>query len=402
MVESGTNLEVEVDKLVYGGDGLSRVNGQVALTPFVLPGERAQVVVEERKPGLLRTRLVEVRSPAPQRVEPPCPYFGRCGGCHYQHAVYEAQLEAKRAILIEVLARVGKITAPERIQVISGEPWEYRNRSQFHVRGSELGYQEAGSHRLCAIDRCPISSPKLNTIIDVFRGMLRDSRWPRFIRSLEAFTNERDVQINVRESDRPVARRFFDWCAERIPGYTPSAVEYPAAGFLYRVGPRSFFQVNRHLVDALVAAALDGLQGEDALDLYAGVGLFSLPMAARFGEVTSVESGSGAVRDLIFNLERAGLPVRVEQNTAEKYLHTLERPPACVLLDPPRAGLGKAVVRRLLELGPLEIVLVACDPATLARDLRLLLDGGYSLIRITLADLFPQTFHLETVVRLKH
>jgi 23S rRNA (uracil1939-C5)-methyltransferase len=402
MVESGTNLEVEVDKLVYGGEGLSRVDGQVTLTRFVLPGERAQVVVEERKPGLLRTRLVELRTAAPQRVEPGCPYFGRCGGCHYQHADYETQLAAKRAILVEVLARVGKITAPERIETISAEPWQYRNRSQFHIRGSELGYLEGGSHRLCAIERCPISSPKLNDVIGALREMLRDARWPSFLHSVEAFTNEQDVQINIRVSDRPVAQRFFDWCAERIPGYTPAALEYPAAGFLYRVGPRSFFQVNRHLADALVRAALEGLQGDDALDLYAGVGLFSLPMASRFREVTSVESGSGAVRDLIFNLARAGLPVRVEQNTAETYLNELDRAPACVLLDPPRAGLGKNVARRLVELRPPEIVIVACDPATLARDLRILLDGGYGLERMTLVDLFPQTFHLETVAVLRH
>jgi 23S rRNA (uracil1939-C5)-methyltransferase len=401
MVETGTNLEVEVEKLVYGGEGLSRADGQVTLTPFVLPGERVQVAVEERRPGLLRTRLLEVRNAAPERVRPECPYFGRCGGCHYQHVTYAAQLEAKQAILREVLARVGKISAPERMEMVSGEPWQYRNRSQFHLRGSELGYLEARSHRLCAIDHCPISSPGVNRVIGVLREMMRDSRWPRFIRSLEVFTNERDVQINVLESARPVARRFFDWCAERIPGYVPGALEYPAGGVPYRVSPRSFFQVNRYLAEPLASATLEGLEGNEALDLYAGVGLFTLPMSRRFREVTAVEAGSGAVRDLIFNLERAGLPVRVEQNTAEKFLQDFQGSPACVLLDPPRAGIGGNVARRLVALGPASIVIVACDPATLARDLRVLLDGGYIVEKLTLVDLFPQTFHLETVARLR-
>lgn len=401
MAESGTNLEVTVEKLVYGGDGLSRVNGQVALTPFVLPGEDAEVAVEERKPGLLRTRLVEIRQAAPERVEPRCPYFGRCGGCHYQHASYEAQLVAKRAILVEVLARVGKIAAPENIAILAAEPWEYRNRSQFTLRGTELGYLEARSHRLCAITHCPISSPKLNETIGTLREMMQDARWPRFIRSLEIFSDEQSVQLNVLESEKPVARRFFDWCAESIAGYAPGAIDYAAAGVQYRVSPRSFFQVNRRLVDALVSAALDGLQGERALDLYAGVGLFSLPLASRFQEVVSVESGSGAVRDLIFNLERAALPVRVEQTTAEQYLAQSSQPPDCILLDPPRAGLGKAVVQSLTAIRPPSIVIVACDPATLARDLAGLLNSGYTLEKLVLVDLFPQTFHLETIARLR-
>jgi 23S rRNA (uracil1939-C5)-methyltransferase len=169
----------------------------------------------------------------------------------------------------------------------------------------------------------------------------------------------------------------------------------------FRVSRNSFFQVNRFLLDRLVEVALEGAEGETALDLYAGVGLFSLALARGFKEVAAVESGSGAVRDLEFNAERAGLAnLRAERQTAEEYLQKLEHAPDFVLLDPPRAGLGKAVVRRLAELRPRQVTIVSCDPATLARDLAGLTAAGYRVEQMTLVDLFPQTFHLETVVRL--
>jgi 23S rRNA (uracil1939-C5)-methyltransferase len=228
--------------------------------------------------------------------------------------------------------------------------------------------------------------------------MLRDPRWPRFVRSVEVFTDETGVQVNVLESDRPVARRFFDWCAERMGGMMPEALDYRGR---FRVGRHSFFQVNRFLADRLVETALGETRGGSALDLYAGVGLFSLPLAVRFAEVTAVESVAAAAADLRFNAERAlAGNLRVERRTAEAYLATLTQAPDFVLLDPPRAGMGAPVVRRLSELRPREIAIVACDPATLARDLAGLLAAGYRIDRMAMVDLFPQTFHLETVVRL--
>ena len=388
-----------VEKLVYGGDGLGRLEGRVVLAPFVLPGERIRAQAEREKPGLVRARALEVLQPAPERVSAPCPYFGRCGGCHYQHAPYELQLAAKKEILREELRRVGKLDPPDHIEVIAAEPWGYRNRIQLHIEGGRLGYWEARSHTLCAIDRCPISSPKLNETITALNGMLRDARWPRFVRALEIFTDESQVQVNIIDSAQPVARRFFDWCAEQIPGFVPGAMDYRGQ---YRVGGQSFFQVNRLLLDKLVETALEGAEGESALELYAGVGLFSLALGGRFHQAVAVESGSAAVRDLQFNLERAGRAnVAAKKGTAEEHLLSRERPPDFVLLDPPRAGLGKTVVQRLTELRPPLLALVSCDPATLARDLAVLRAGGYRIEKMTLVDLFPQTYHLETVVRLR-
>jgi 23S rRNA (uracil1939-C5)-methyltransferase len=368
------------------------------LTPYVLPGERIRAQAEQEKPGLVRARALEVLEPSAERVAAACPYFGRCGGCHYQHAPYEVQLRAKRAILEEALLRLGKLEPPENIDVIAAEPWGYRNRTQLHIEGRRIGFREARSHKLCVIDRCPISSPKLNETIATLSEMLRDRRWPRFVESLEIFTDEEQVQLNIVDTTQPVARRFFDWCAERIPGLVTGALDY---GGRFRVSSNAFFQINRFLVDRLVAAAVEGSQGETAVDLYAGVGLFTLALAASFREVIAVESGSGAVRDLEFNAARTGRAnIRAEQNTTEAYLDSLTSAPDLVLLDPPRAGLGKSVVRRLGELMPRAITLVSCDPTTLARDLQGLLAAGYGIQKITLIDLFPQTYHLETIVHL--
>ncbi|MCC6366686.1 MAG: class I SAM-dependent RNA methyltransferase [Bryobacterales bacterium] len=389
-----------MEKLVYGGDALARDNGQVILTPFLLPGESARVRVVEQKSQLLKARVEEVLVPSAHRVTPRCPHFGPCGGCHYQHAAYEYQLEQKLAILREVFSRVGKMEAPGEIEVLSGPPFGYRNRAQFHFDGRNIGYHEAGSRNVLAVEDCPISSPKLLQAFAAIRRMSADTRFPRFLRTLELFTNETDVQLNVLSSAQPVAKRFFEWSAREIPGLLSGAITYAAAGFEFRVSHDAFFQVNRFLIDTLVEAALRDAEGESALDLYSGVGLFSLPLAKRFQKVTAVESGAAAWRDLKFNAERAGVALDAQQASAEHFLAANQASIDFVLADPPRAGLGKHAVQRLLEAKPRRLTIVSCDPATLARDLAALC-GAYSLDSLTMIDLFPQTFHLETVARLR-
>jgi len=393
------NFVVKVEKLVYGGDGLARLEGRVVFAPFCLPGERIRAAAEREKPGLVRARTLEVLEAAPERVNAGCEYFGHCGGCHYQHAPYAYQLDAKRAILEEELRRLAHTTPPEEIEVIAGEPWGYRNRAQFHLEDGRLGYHEARSHRVWGISHCPISSPRINQAIAALNQMMHEGRWPRFVQTIEVFTDEHEVQVNVLETLRPVARRFFDWCGERIPGLVEGPLDYRGE---FRVSSNSFFQVNRFLLDPLVEAATRGAEGDTALDLYAGVGLFSLALARRFRKVTAVESGGGAVRDLRFNAERANVAhLRSEQATSEAFLEKLDKAPDFILMDPPRTGVGKAMVARLNDLKPRAITIVACDPATLCRDIAGLMAGGYRIVRMALIDLFPQTFHLETVVRLE-
>lgn len=383
--------DVQIEKWVYGGEGLARLDGRVLLAPFVLPGENVRI---EASDGL-HARLVEVVAPAPERTPPPCPLFAICGGCHYQHAPYEYQLARKVEILREQLQRVGKLKFEGEIGVISGPPLGYRNRAQFHIANGKIGYLAPRSHDLVPVDaECPVSSPRLNQALAEMRGRLGDPRFPRFIRSLEMFTDEMDVQINVVESDRPVARRFYEWCESK------EALDYATSFGVFRVSPRSFFQVNRFLIEKLLEAALPESGGGMALDLYAGVGLFALPLARRFGSVMAVESGSSAARDLEFNAARAGVTVKVEQARVEDFLSRLQATPEFVLADPPRAGLGKEVVGHLLRLAAERITIVSCDPATLARDLAALA-AAYRIESLMMVDLFPQTFHLETVARLR-
>lgn len=393
--------EIKIEKLVYGGDGLARLNGKVVLTPFVLPGETARVQTVQETAGMIRARLVEIIEPSPHRLPAPCPYFARCGGCHYQHAPYEKQVEWKRAILEEALRRIGKFEPPEEIVLVAGPPWEYRNRMQFHLRGGRIGLYQAGSHRLEPIEHCPISAPKINEALAVLRRMTKQERFPSFLRSLELFTNGAEVQLNVLETaGHGVARGFFEWCAKWIPGAQAATLDYPAIGETFRVGHRSFFQVNRFLIDSLVETALQGAEGESAFDLYAGVGLFSLPLARRFRAVRAVESTRGAFADLKHNAERSGLPVEAARATAESFLKSLERTPDFVLADPPRSGLGHGVVRQLLRIRPPRITVVSCDPSTLARDMAALVTGAYQIDALALVDLFPQTYHIEAVATL--
>lgn len=370
-----------IEKLVYGGEGLARLEGKVVLTSFVAAGEVVSAEIERAKNDLWRGRLVEVLEPASSRVVPGCPYFGRCGGCQYQHIDYASQFEQKQAILREVLQRVGKIEFAGEIGVVSSEPWQYRNRVQVHIQDGAVGYFAQGSRDLCAIDHCPISSPRLNEAI----GKIAEMDLRGISSAVELFTNETDVQVNV--VDR-VPRRALDMLAG-LGVTTP--IQYEG----FQVSRNSFFQINRFLVDRLVETAIGDAKGDWAIDLYAGVGLFSKKLTGRFGKVTAVESGGSAFRDLEQNFGQEAVHANVED-----YLARLEGKPDFILADPPRAGLGKQVVRDLVRIRAPRVTIVSCDPATLARDLTGLIAENYRIEKITLADLFPQTFHLETVVEL--
>lgn len=393
---------VTVEKLVYGGSGLARHEGRAVLIPFTIPGDRVSIAVERERTGLWEARAVDWMERGPAWQAAPCAVYGECGGCHYQQISYPAQLEAKTEILREVLRRIGKIEAPAGIPVLHGEPWGYRNRSQFHIDRARIGFQQLRSNRLVPIEQCPISAPMINEAVASIRKMLHDPHWPRFLKSLELFTNGEKVLVNVRETEgnRGLAKGFFSWLAKSIPGAQEGALEYEACGFRFRVSHGAFFQVNRFMLETLVETALPTEPGDSALDLYAGVGLFSLPLTRRFKKVAAVETDGAAVRDLAANAQSHTLSVEVHRMQAEQYLESLERSPDFVLADPPRSGLGKTVVKQLLRLAPPRLALVSCDPSTLARDLAALLDGGYRLDSLKIVDLFPQTYHIETVAHL--
>jgi 23S rRNA (uracil1939-C5)-methyltransferase len=367
-----------IEKLVYGGEGLARQEGKVVLIPFVLPGEVVRAETERSKNDLWRGRVIEILQPSPARIAPSCPYFDRCGGCQYQHIDYAAQLEQKRAILREVLQRVGKIEFAGEIGVISGEPWQYRNRVQLHVEDGKVGYFGQHTRDLVAIDHCPIASPKLNeTIAKV------DAR--QATTAIELFSNETDVQVNVMDRvPRPV-----------LTALAALGVSTPIDYDGFQVSRNSFFQVNRFLIHPLVECAIGDKAGQWAVDLYAGVGLFAVKLAERFAKVTAVEASSSSYRDLTHNFPQAPINANVED-----FLASLGETPDFILADPPRAGLGKHAVQELARIRAPRLTIVSCDPATLARDLQGLTREPYRIEKITLVDLFPQTFHLETVVEL--
>ena len=402
--EPATELTLPVEKLVYGGSGLSRHEGRVVMTPFVLPGETARIVIEREKKDVLNGRVLEVLERSEARTAPLCHVFERCGGCHYQHALYPAQVEMKKDVLREVLQRIGKITPPETIEAITGEPWGYRNRIQLHIDGQKVGYREAGSHTVIDTSECPVSSPKLNESLRALRRMVRNHRFPRFVRSIEFFTNERDVQVNVHETmaGQRVARPFFDWLEQELPGAATGPIDYSANGNKYRVHYKSFFQVNRFLVGGLTEAAIGGASGHTAVELYAGVGLFSLSLADRFKQVDAVESVKMATEDAELNAKRGRkLNVNHFRASTEEFLTGVKKTPDFILADPPRAGLGPEVVKELLRINSPKIGIVSCDPSTLARDLKGLCEAGYKIKSMTLVDLFPQTYHMETVTQLE-
>jgi 23S rRNA (uracil1939-C5)-methyltransferase len=416
---------VEIDKPVYGGAFLARAEGKAIFVPLTLPGEKVRVRFTESKSGYSTAELAEIIQPSPDRIAPRCPYFGVCGGCNYQHTGYEHQLTFKEVILRETLER-GGVPAPEEIAVLAAEPWAYRNRVRlaFDADGRP-GYRSRKSHTLIPIAECPIAAPLLiaaaraagDTLARVpanlrpkeillfcdaaesalmatwFAAEAADVRLESLAKNLhERFPQLRSAQLAADGRPGHPARTLAKW--------GEPSINYNAVGFDYRVDHGAFFQVNRWLVDALVDNVTAGQSGTLAWDLFAGVGLFARRLTASFAKVVAVESAPPAVDALESNL--AGTTGTAVRATTLDFLRSAPSSPKpdLVIVDPPRTGLGAEITTLLAAVAAQAMVYVSCDPATLARDLRALTQSGYAIQSITLADLFPQTFHLETIVHL--
>jgi 23S rRNA (uracil1939-C5)-methyltransferase len=426
-------LEVTIEKLIYGGEGLAHHDGSTVFVPFVLPAERVAAVTVEQKKKFIRARIERVLEPSPDRAAARCPHFGTCGGCDYQHIPYESQLKYKTEILRETLRRIGRIDWPGEITAHASPPWGYRNRAQWKVRplsedgaaGMGIGYFRAGSTALCAVQDCAILSPLLLKTLLALRAAAEQGTLPRELREIEAFAGANDAKLllNATFAGFPkqaqqladqlkqilpelVSLLFHDPTRERMELDGPGYVDYEAAGSTYRVGHFSFFQVNRFIVDDLVREVAESeTEGRLALDLFAGVGLFSAALAKRFPRVIAVESNPAAARDLETNASGRAAPrgrgIEVRAADVEQFLGKLKEKPELVVLDPPRAGLEPDIVKHLARISPPRLTYVSCDPPTLARDLASLLARGYEISHLHLFDLFPQTFHMEAVVGLR-
>jgi len=431
-------LLLSIEKLIYGGDGLARTpagadgRSMPVFVPFVLPGERVEADVRQEKPGFARgsvTRLIEA---SPDRVEARCPYFQQCGGCHYQHISYERQLEFKAGILRETLQRIAKIELQPEIRLHASPPWNYRNRTRLQVQTAPefaLGYFRLGSHEFLPVRECPISSPLLNRMLARLLE-LHGLNCPPAVEEIELFAGAADDHLLAwaycgREADRKDLLRWAEALQRALPeiagmAFFPSrrrsqdsaptdskplaesgakAIRYRTRNDEYQVSTGAFFQVNRYLIDELISVVTGNAHGDTALDLYAGVGLFSVALARNFHHIFAVEASQTSHVDLMQNV-----PANVKAVSArtEDYLGSrlVRNSLDLVVMDPPRTGVGKAVIRSLVELRIPRVRYVSCDPATLARDIAPLLAAGYHIEEAHLFDLFPETFHIESVMLL--
>jgi len=440
-------VQFTIEKLIYGGDGLARIpatgderRGKTVFVPYVLPGETVEATVVEERKGYTRAALVEVLTPSTARITPPCPHFGVCGGCQYQHSNYTAQLEDKRQILQETILRGAKLALPY-IEVHSGDPYGFRNRTRMKIAVEPefaLGYYKHGSHDLEPVHSCPISSPLINKAVGVMWGLAAEAAAYPSLREVQFFANHDDsemlVELFIHHATTPVLlQKFAATLRERMPeiagvavfasGATDGDLEdgnietsrrltragvpciegsasmiYNVGSYSYRVSAGSFFQTNRFLGAKLVELVTRNRSGRAALDLFAGVGLFTLPMSRNFERITSIEIAQNSFDDLAAN---AAVPhIQAVHSTTEDYLNAARGRWDFAIVDPPRAGLGERVAKALAKLSIPRIAYVSCDPATLSRDLVVLLEAGYKVEEAHLVDLFPQTYHMETVLHL--
>ncbi len=424
------SFDIRIEKLVYGGDALAHHDGRTVFVPYAIGGELERVTPIEQKKKFVRAKIDQVLEAAADRVAAPCPKFGVCGGCHYQHMNYAAQLRNKTQILRETLSRIGRIEWVDEIAEHSANPLQYRNRAQWAVRtvGNpaklSIGYFQQGSSTLAPTNVCPIIAPRLESVLAGLTRACDEGAIPRSVRAVEAFVDSASEKLLLNISFekagaaadklsrqlRPFTGEITsllvqDESTENMDLSGPGHLEYEATGRKYRVGHLSFFQVNRFLIDELMRDVVGEYKGELALDLFAGVGLFSVPLAANFKRVIAVEGNVAAVRDLEINLKETPT-ARARHSEVESFLARWKEKPELVVLDPPRAGISDVAAKRLRDIGADAIAYLSCDPATLARDLAVLTKEGepgsrYKISKLELYDIFPQTYHIEALATLQ-
>jgi 23S rRNA (uracil1939-C5)-methyltransferase len=443
-------MKLQIEKVVYGGAGLAHQTegedaGRAVFVPFTLPGETVEAHLVAARTGHAEAELVQIIAPSNVRVEARCPHFGQCGGCQLQHAEYASQVQIRVDTLRETLERAGLTSLPE-VEAHRAEPWGYRNRIRLRVVAVDgalrLGYNRPGSHEFLPIEQCPIAAPLLwraaVALLQVAANDPAAERWFRAAVEIEFFTTGDETKLQMTLFVRKELSAGFDRLCEALQALVPEltgagvsllakesaqkrrrterpltgaktgakwgadGLAYSAAGQDYWVSRGGFFQVNRFLVDEMVRIVSDGRSGCMAWDLYAGVGLFSRALARGFEQVVAVESAETAALDLSRALKGKGMRA-VCASTADFLRDAVvqrERP-ELVVMDPPRAGVGAEVCALLARLKAAELVYVSCDPVTLSRDLRAMVDSGYTLVELHMIDMFPQTFHIEAVAVLK-
>lgn len=407
----GEVFELELSGMAYGGAAVGRYQGRAIFVPYAIAGERVRAEVVEDRRRYANARLVEVLVPSPDRVQSPCPHFGPgpegpCGGCQWQHIAYPAQLRFKQQVLAEQLRRIGGFADPPlRPPVPSPSPWAYRNQARFGVdQQGRLGYRALNSHRIVPIRECHILDPRL---LELFQSLDLDLPGLKSLTLRVGTASGELMMVMETEGDEPpeletdlpvsVVLHLRDGTSAVLVGNSDIVEE--VAGRAFHISAGSFFQVNTPLAEAMVERVLSclALKGtETVLDAYSGVGLFTAHIAPHAARVIAIEADPAAVTDAEINLDEFS-HIELYQAAVEDVLPTLEVTLDAAVLDPPRAGCAPAVLDALIRLGPPRLVYVSCDPSTLARDCQRLAAGGYRLAEVQLFDLFPQTYHIESI-----
>jgi 23S rRNA (uracil1939-C5)-methyltransferase len=405
-----TTLTLELSDLAYGGDAVGQHNGRAVFVPLGIPGETVRVQVQEEHKRYARARLLDVLEPAPERVEPPCPYFGLCGGCHWQHIAYAAQLHFKRQIVLDQLHRVGKVAQPCVQPVIGMEdPWSYRNHVQFSLdREGHWGYQALRSHDIVPVEECGLTHPLLDELweaLDIeFEGLQRIVLRAGLATGEQMLILEgEDETPPEMEVDIPVSCVYQSGGGKQTVLVGSGHYHEHLAGRGFRVSAPSFFQVNILQAERLgevVRRYLAIQPDERLLDAYCGVGVFALLAAGCGAHVLGIESSPWAIADAMANSTDEE-DAEFIQGDVEEVLAQVDVACDAVVLDPPRAGCTPAVLQALAHCQPRRLVYVSCDPATLARDIAQLAQWGYTLVEVQPVDMFPQTYHIESVALLK-
>ena len=387
----GTEIELKIEKIVPKGLGMGFAEKMTFFVPLTAKSDVVKVKINQLKGKIAFAEVVEIIEPSPDRTAPKCEYFGRCGGCDFQHLNYAAQIAAKIGMIQDCLQRIGKIEYGAEIKVIeSPKEYGYRARAAWHLdtRTRKFGYFRRGSHDIIDVKHCPILTDELQQTLTDLRGEVEwENLWSNRV-EIEAASAGGEESVFSDEIIEPTAEIFFS-----------------ANGEKYLYSAHCFFQANSLLIEHLIETAIGGASGENALDLYCGVGLFTLPLARKFTKVGGVEGNPKAIEYAQKNLENARIEnAKVFAEAVGEWLNdnlNELKDIDFILLDPPRTGAEKETIESILKIKPREISYVSCEPSVLARDLRNLIDGGYNIESITAIDLFPQTHHIETVVRLR-
>lgn len=382
--------EIRFTDIAPKGDAIGDCDGTPVYVAGVIPGETARVQLKRTRGHWIPGTLVEVTEPSPDRVTPPCPVFHECSGCQLQHIAYPRQVELKHAMVLAQLRRFGGFEDPPVRPVIAADsPWAYRNHARFTVVDGRLGFVRRFRRKFLPIDRCPIMDDRINEVVEAFSGKLEGA-----------------TQCNIRVGGPPEPIMIQPKLAvERATGQ--GHLTMPLMEHTFVVSAPSFFQVNRAQAEKLAAVVIDRVDaGPDGLvvDAYAGVGTFAVLLSRSVGRVIAIEESGPAVRDAKRNA--ADCPnVEFMLGKAEAVLPKVEgafeRPVDAVVLDPPRSGCHKGTLAAVIAIAPTRVVYVSCDAASLARDLRALVDAGFVLEDITPVDMFPQTHHVECVASLR-